>query len=58
MGAVALVTLMLEELALAVLVFGRSPAEQFGAYVTRAGAIGFAAQVIFAVFPVIKVWRR
>src|ERR1700687_1040773 len=34
MGAVAFVTLMLEELALAVLVFGRSPAEQFGAYVT------------------------
>jgi hypothetical protein len=58
MGAVAFVTLMLEELALAVLVFCRSPAEQFGAYVTGAGAIGFAAQVIFAVFPVIQVWRQ
>jgi hypothetical protein len=58
MGAVAFVTLMLAELALGVLAFGRPLAEQFGAYVTRAGAIGFAAQVIFAVFPVIQVWRR
>jgi hypothetical protein len=37
---------------------GRSPADQVAAYGSLAGAIGLAAQVIFATFPVIQVrWR-
>jgi hypothetical protein len=58
MGAVAFATLMLSELAFAVLVFGRPLAEQFNSYATGAAEFGFVAQVIFAVFPVIQVWRR
>ena len=39
-------------------VFGRSLVDQLAAYGSPAGAIGLAAQVIFAIFPVIQVWRR
>jgi hypothetical protein len=58
MGAVAFATLMLAKLALAVLAFGRSLAEQLGPYWRAPGAIGLAAQVTFALFPIIHVWRR
>jgi len=58
MGVVAFGVLMLAELALALLAFGRPFAEQFGVYVTGAGAIGFAGQVIFALFPITQIWRR
>ena len=54
----AFATLMLSELAFAVLVFGRPLAEQFNSYATGGAEFGFVAQVIFAVFPVIQVWRR
>jgi hypothetical protein len=57
-GSFAFVVLMLAELALAVLVFGRPVAEQFSSYTTRAGAIGLVAQVTFALLPVIQVWKR
>ena len=38
-------------------VFGRSMADQLVVYGSLAGAIGLAAQVIFALFPVIQIWR-
>jgi hypothetical protein len=38
-------------------VFGRSMADQLVVYGSLAGAIGLAAQVIFALIPVIQVWR-
>ena len=57
MGLVAFLALMSLEVALGA-VFGRSLADQLAIYETLAGAIGLAAQAIFATFPVIQVWRR
>jgi hypothetical protein len=39
-------------------VLGRSLLDQLAAYKSPPGAIGLAAQAIFAIFPVIQVWRR
>jgi len=39
-------------------VLGRSLVDQVAAYGSPAGGIGLAAQVIFATFPVIQVWRQ
>jgi hypothetical protein len=55
-GLVAFLVLMSTEVGLGA-VFGRSIADQLAAYGSLAGAIGVAAQVIFAIFPVIQVWR-
>ena len=55
MGLVAFVVLMSAEVGLGA-VFGRSMADQLAAYGLLSGAIGLAAQVIFAIFPVIQVW--
>ena len=57
MGLIAFLVLMWAEVGLGA-VFGRSIADQLATYGSLAGAIGLAAQVIFAVFPVIQVWRR
>jgi hypothetical protein len=56
MGLVAFVVLMSAEVGLGA-VFGRSIADQLAAYGSLVGAIGLAAQVIFALIPVIQVWR-
>jgi hypothetical protein len=50
--------MMTAEFALGGLVFGRSMAQQLVAYGSAAGAIGLAAQIVFAAFPVVQVWRR
>ena len=55
MGLVAFLVLMSAEVGLGA-VFGRSMADQLAAYGLLSGAIGLAAQVIFAIFPVIQVW--
>ena len=57
-GAVAFVTLMLLEVALSITVFHRSVAEYLAGLRSPAGAIGFAAQVCFATFPVLNVIGR
>jgi len=57
MGMVAFLVLMLAEFGLGA-VLGRSLVDQFATYGSLAGATGLAAQVIFATFPVIQVWRR
>jgi hypothetical protein len=57
MGLVPFVVLMSAEVGLGA-VFGRSMADQLAAYGSLAGTIGLAAQVIFAMFPVIQGWRR
>jgi hypothetical protein len=49
MGLVAFVVSMSAEVGLGA-VFGRSIADQLAAYGSLAGAIGLAAQVIFAMF--------
>lgn len=52
MGLAAFLVLMLAEVGLGA-VFGRSLGDQLAGYVSPSGAIGLAAQVIFAMFPVI-----
>jgi hypothetical protein len=58
MGVVAFVVLMAEEFALGRLVFGRSMSQQLAAYGAAPGTIGLVAQIVFATFPVMQVWRR
>jgi hypothetical protein len=55
-GLVAFLVLMSAEVGMGA-VFGRPLGDQLAAYGSLAGAIGLAAQVIFAMFPVIQVWR-
>ena len=57
MGLVAFLVLMSFEVGLGA-VFGRTLVDQLATYRSIAGAIGLAAQMIFATFPVIQVWRR
>ena len=57
MGLVAFLVLMSAEVGLGA-VLGRSLVDQLAMYKSASGAIGLAAQVIFAMFPVIQVWRR
>jgi hypothetical protein len=54
MGLVALLVLMSAEVGLGA-VLGRSLVAQFAAYGSAAGAIGLAAQVVFATFPVTQI---
>ena len=51
MGAVAFALLMTAELAVSMFAFGRTPGEHLAIYGTPAGAIGLAAQLVFAVLP-------
>jgi len=55
MGAVAFGLLMLAELALGMLLFGRTLGEHLATYRTFAGAAGLAAQLLFAAFPVLQL---
>jgi hypothetical protein len=57
MGLVAFLVLMSAEVGLGA-VLGRSLADQLAGNGSLAGRIGFADQVIFAIFPVLQVWRR
>jgi hypothetical protein len=57
MGLVAFLVLMSAEFGLGA-VLGRSLMDQVAAYGSPPGAIGLAAQMTFAMFPVIQVWRR
>lgn len=57
MGGVAFLVLMLAEFGLGLMI-GRLPAEQIAAYGSLSGALGLAAQVVFALFPLVQVWRR
>ncbi|HWX29862.1 MAG TPA: hypothetical protein VNZ53_20785 [Steroidobacteraceae bacterium] len=54
-GAVAFVTLMILEIALSISLFHRSVGEYLAGLRSPAGAIGFAAQVCFATFPLLNV---
>ena len=57
MGLVAFLVLLSAEMVLGT-VLSRSLADQLAKYGSPAGAIGLAAQVTFATFPIIQVWRR
>jgi hypothetical protein len=58
MGAIAFAVLISAEFCLTVLAFGRSTTEHLASYTSVAGAIGLAAQILFATFPVVQFWRR
>jgi len=57
-GAVAFVTLMILEVALSISLFHRSIREYLAGLRSLAGAIGLAAQVCFATFPLFNVVVR
>ena len=57
MGLVAFLVLMSAEVELGV-ALDPSIIDQLAMYKSASGAIGLAAQVIFAIFPVLQVWRR
>jgi hypothetical protein len=57
-GAVAFVTLMTLEVALSISLFHRSFSEYLAGLRTLAGAIGLAAQVCFATFPLLNAVVR
>ena len=58
MGVTAFLVLMAAKFALGGLVFRRSVSEQLAGYGSVPGAIGLAAKVVFATFPLVQVWRR
>lgn len=58
MGATAFTLLMSAEVALATLVFGQELRDYFGAVFTLAGMLGLTGQVVFGLFPVIRLWRN
>lgn len=58
MGLVAFAILMTAELTLARVLFGRTVPEYLSSLATVPGAIGLAAQVLFASFPLATVLRR
>jgi len=54
MGAVAFVLLIAAETLTGLLLMGRSPGEQLAGYGTPRGAIGLAAQIAFALIPLVS----
>ena len=53
MGLLAFALLMIAELALAVLLFGRTPAQHWASYRGIAEQLGLAAQLLFAAMPML-----
>jgi hypothetical protein len=54
MGTVAFLLLIAAELALGMIGFGRTIADQMAAWTAPAGALGLAGQIAFAFFPLMK----
>ncbi|MBR7620705.1 hypothetical protein JKL49_15030 [Phenylobacterium sp. 20VBR1] len=57
MGGVGFGLLMLLELGMSVLLFGRTPGDYLAAFLSRPGAIGLAAQLGFALVPLLQIKR-
>jgi hypothetical protein len=55
MGGLAFALLMLAERVGSALLFGRSPIEHFALYTNASGALGVAAQISFALIPLIQM---
>ena len=58
MGGVAFALLLLAELLVGALLFGRSPAEHFALYRDASYALGLAAQIAFALMPLVQLRQR
>lgn len=56
MGGLAFALLMLAELLVGGLLVGRTPVEHFALYRDPSYALGLAAQVAFALMPVVQMW--
>ncbi len=54
MGALALSLLLMAEFLISVLLLGKSPSEHFAAYREFSTQLGFAAQIAFALFPLMQ----
>jgi len=54
MGGTAFALLMLAELGVSILVFGRSPAEHLATYRSWSAILGLAAQIAFAAMPLVR----
>jgi len=54
MGGAAFLLLMLAELGMSIFVFDRSVAEHLGSYRSWDAALGLAAQIAFAAFPLVR----
>jgi hypothetical protein len=54
MGAAALALTLAAELALAIVMFGRTPAEHLATYATAPGLLGLSAQLLFAALPLLQ----
>ena len=57
MGGLAFALLLLAEFVLSALLFGRTPGEHFVLYRDASYALGFAAQIGFALMPLIQMRR-
>jgi hypothetical protein len=55
MGGLAFALLMLAEIAVGAMLFGRTPGEHFALYRNASFALGLAAQVVFALMPLMQV---
>lgn len=58
MGGVAFALLMLAELAVGALLFGRTPAQHVALYADPSYALGLAAQLVFAAMPLLQLRRE
>lgn len=58
MGVVAFALLMLGELSVSTYGFGRTAAEHFASYRTVGAQLGLAAQVLFALMPIVQAALR
>jgi hypothetical protein len=54
MGGTAFGLLMIAELLVSLLAFGRSPAEHLAGYRSWTGSLGLAAQLVFAALPLVR----
>jgi hypothetical protein len=55
MGGLAFVILMAAELAMSILLLGRTPAQHWAGYKDTAAQIGLGAQILFAAFPLLRL---
>ncbi|MFN3371416.1 MAG: hypothetical protein ACK4Z0_07820 [Sphingomonadaceae bacterium] len=58
MGALAFLLLIAAEIALGLALFARAPAEVAAGFRTRAGLLGLAGQILFAIFPWLQLRAR
>jgi hypothetical protein len=60
MGSLAFALLFLAELLVGALLFGRTPSEHFALYRDASYALGLAAQIAFALMPLVQLrqWKK